>query len=179
MPNWISGSLKLRGNYENVKRFFFEGINQYEDIFDEGQQKWVDTLIPKEKWFKAEEYGEPGARELDIELANGWTYVEGTRRAFISTNHSSYISVYEHDQEDEDKRFVTAACEINQAWYFRYEDWIEIAKKYELSIRLWGLECGMCYGREIEIGKDGKIIFSKTLKYNDWDWECPLPWMGG
>lgn len=179
MPNWISGSLKLRGSYENVKRFFFEGINQYEDIFDEKQQKWVDTLIPKEKWFKAEEYGEPGARVLDIKLTNGWTYVEGTRRAFISTDHSNYISVYEHEHEQVDERFVTAACEINQAWDFRDEDWIEIAKKYELDIRLWGLEYGMCFGREIEIRNDGKIIFSKTLKYNDWDWECPLPWMRG
>ena len=29
MPNWIEGSLKVRGNYENVKRFFLDGTNDY------------------------------------------------------------------------------------------------------------------------------------------------------
>lgn len=172
MPNWCSGSLKLRGSYENIKRFFFEGLNQYEDIFDEEQQKWVDTPIPKEKWFEAEEYGEPGARELGIELTNGWTYVEGTKRAFIDGDQYVYV----HERKDLD---TVASMRIMQAWDFRDEGWVEIAKKYNCDMRLWGSECGMCFERIIDISRDGTIIKSVTNKYSDWEWEAVFPWMGG
>ena len=127
---------------------------------------------------KVYEIGEPGSRECYISYFNGndegcrgWTYVEDTKRAFIS---SGEILIY----EDSSKNQIIGTCRINQAWTFEEDDWIDISKKYNVDVRLYGLECGMCFGTEMEIRK-GEVIFIKDIIYDDWDWECPFPDMGG
>lgn len=173
MPNWCSGSLKLRGQYENQVKFFTEGLNEYnyEWNFDEKQQS-VEIVVPKDKWIhRIEEYGEAGAREFVMEIEPGeWVYVEGTKRAFITPG---YIDIAENES--------IVAVEINQAWDFRADDWINISKKYGLDIKLWGVDHGGGFMHEIEIVK-GEIVsdISKHWdNYNDFLWECPLPWLGG
>lgn len=176
MPNWIVGSLKVRGKYEDIKRFFTEGVNHYSWHWDNDKKTDVYILIPKKKWLKVNEYiGKNGYREFIVEYlldnCGDWTYVEDTKRAFIT---SDYISIYEHDPN----KPIVAYCEIRQAWGFDSENWLNISQKYNLDIRLWGLECGMQFGTEIEI-IDGKIKTENDFCYDSWDWECPLPWLGG
>lgn len=176
MPNWISGTLKVRGTYEDVKKFYTEGVSRYNTEWDSKTNQCNSIAIPKEKWMKVEESGEPGSRECYISYLNGndygdWTYVEDTRRAFIS---SGGIWIYEHSSKDQS----IGVCRINQAWGFEEGDWVDISKKYNVDVRLYGLECGMCFGTEIEIHK-GKVIFIKDIVYDDWSWECPFPDMGG
>ena len=173
MPNWINGSLKIRGPYENVKRFFMENLNTYEDTFDEQTQKWNYIKQPKEKWLRStSEYGEAGSRELEICIEpQKWVYVEGTKRAFISSE-----IIFINERREKEKSI--AACEINQAWGFFPEEWAELSKKYNVDIRLWGLECGLCFGQEIII-EHGELLKDDEFKYDDWTWEAPLPWLGG
>lgn len=42
MPNWCEGSLRIRGKYEDVIRFFKEGINAYTRDHKTGDMVKVD-----------------------------------------------------------------------------------------------------------------------------------------
>lgn len=166
MPNWIQGSLKVRGSYDNVKNFFVKGLNAYRG----------NEMLDKKDWvLDIDEYNEPGEREFSMDIKpDTWVYVEDTRRAFVTSNH---ICFYEGAYK-ENPSLVVAACEINQAWCFEEDDWASISKEYNVDIRLWGLEQGVQFGQEIEI-IDGEVIKNEEFKYDDWDWDCPLPWFGG
>lgn len=172
MPNWCSGSLKLRGQYENQVKFLTEGLNVYNYEWNDEKQQSVEIVVPKDKWIhRIEEYGEAGAREFVMEIEPGeWVYIEGTKRAFIT---SDYIDIAEIE--------AVTAIEISQAWDFRVDNWIDISKKYGLDIKLWGVDNGVSFMHEIEIVK-GEVVsdISKHWdNYNDFLWECPLPWLGG
>lgn len=41
MPNWIQGSLKVRGTYDNVKNFFIKGLNAYRGSEMLDTKDWV------------------------------------------------------------------------------------------------------------------------------------------
>ena len=172
MPNWISGSLKVRGKPENVKKFFMEGLNKYEDYIDPKTKKYETRPIPREKWVKTDLLDPDGKEFFFNILDNQWIYVEDTRRAFITGEHEIYCYI------NDDDNLMYAASTVNQAWSFDPEDWMVISEKYHIDIRLYGLECGMGFGQEIEI-IDGKLTLNTTFGYDNWTWECPFPWMGG
>ena len=67
---------------------------------------------------------------------------------------------------------------VRQAWDFPEEEWTEISKKYDVDLRLYGIERGMQFCQELEIIK-GEVKLSKEKKYKNWDWECPFPYLGG
>ena len=172
MPNWITGSLKVRGKPENVKKFFMEGLNKYKDSYDEKTKKWSSSVVPREEWVKTD-ISDPNITEFYFDiLASEWIYVEGTRRAFITGEHE--IRTF-FDQAD---KVLYVVSDVNQAWGFDPEEWAAISEKFHIDIRLWGLECGMEFGQEIEI-IDGKITINRTLSYKNWEWQAPIPWLGG
>lgn len=178
MPNWIEGSIKVRGPRENVKKFFTEGIHIYQnrpvkpgDKYFDGSEipKNVKTAylpIPKEEWMHTTEYDNG---DIDIYFFGEnerWAHVEGSKRAFITDE------IYIHKEKD----LYIGVSQVHQAWGFETDDWIEISKKYHVDIRLWGLEGGMQFGQEIEI-HDGNVIIDKDMVYDTWT--MPLPWIGG
>lgn len=168
MPNWIEGSIKVRGPRENVKKFFTEGINIYQ-LENPQNLKSAKLPIPKEEWMKVYEYDNG---DIDIYFFGEnerWAYVEGSIRAFITDE------IYIHKIE-ETKDLYIGTSKVNQAWGFNTDDWVEISKKYHVDIRLWGLEGGMQFGQEIEI-HDGNVIIDKDTVYDTWT--MPLPWVGG
>lgn len=57
MPNWIEGTIKFRGNSENLKRFFAEGLEPSTLCFEHDQ--WNEVSIKDE------------------------THIKGTQKAFI------------------------------------------------------------------------------------------------
>ena len=177
MPNWIEGSLKVRGRYENVKKFFLEGINDYigivhnEKVQKGGLATAEADYIPR----NPEEY-----REIYENERNGrscsiyWhsvnaIYIEDTKRAFVVGDQDVYI--------DERKDGTTiGTCKFQQAWGLNPDDWVELSKKYDVDIRLWGLEGGMQFGEELEVVK-GTITIYEAKNYDSWT--MPLPWIGG
>lgn len=124
MPNWIRGSLKVRGPYANIKNFFIKGLNAYRG----------SEMLDKKDWvLDINKYNEPGKRKFSMDIKPGtWVYVEDTRRAFVTSEYISFLEgLY-----DSDPSLVVAACEINQAWYFEEDDWVNISKDYNVDIRL-------------------------------------------
>lgn len=162
MPNWCEGTIKMRGKRDNILYFFRKGINVYG--FDGGNYVVQD----REKW-----YNELDSFEIHIKED---AYIEGTRRAFIKAQDVYLIG------ED----IVTVCFDAMQAWEYKPEEFLKIAKDYKLSIKGYGIECGMQFCQEFEIvtsDKDGisetRITIDNHIKYDDWEWECPFPFMGG
>lgn len=166
MPNWIEGTMKLRGKMSDIKRFIDEGICRY-DFTGEIKQ-------PKSDYIKDSSYDET---ELDYQIFNE-PYVELTRRMFIRDSHI-WMS----------KPEGVICFNIKQAWSFTSREYDEeclkaLADKYNVDIRLFGIERGMEFIQEVIVhhGHDsekGKIVLNNCIQFEDWAWECPFPDMGG
>lgn len=104
--------------------------------------------------------------EVDIINVN---YIKNTQRAFVDEQYFYII-------ENGDSTIVSV--KMRQAWDFSAGDFMTIAEKYNLDIRLFGWERGMEFSREVEIIK-GKVTKDETKRYDNWDWEVPFSDLGG
>lgn len=163
MPNWIEGTLKIRGTYENVKRFFMEQI--------EAECHNIEVALGLKP--------APPPRQIVSEDEDGWleiteeAYIKGTRRAFVKPD-----DVYLNPEKTN-----VAVLNIRQAWSFTAYDqdlerWEAISKKYGVDIRLYGVERGVEFVETLEI-INGETTAHDVIEYDDWKWECPFPNLGG
>lgn len=157
MPNWIEGTMKVRGTKDNIVKFFTEGTNKYKFNYETCEM----DLQPKD-YISIREYDD--GTEIDL----GECYIEGTRRAFID-----YCNAYLYDDEE-----CIATADIRQAWSFEAEDFEALKEKWDLDFRLFGIECGMEFAQEV-IAERGKEVVDNCIDYADFRWECPFPNMGG
>ena len=159
MPNWIEGTLKLRGKQEDIRRFFREGLQPSNWPKPEDR---VGQIIDRSE-----------ENELYFEF-NREPHIVGTRRAFI-TDESAYMS----------EESGVVCVNVKQAWAFcagpnsnDLETWEDISDKYDVDIKLYGIERGMEFTQEIIILRGEKPIVNER-QYENWDWDCPFPNMGG
>lgn len=149
MPNWIEGTMKVRGTAQSVVTFL-------ENAFD--------ASVSKHTYGSDIEYSFPD-----------WTYIKESRRAFVWGNIDCYV--------DGSKNHAIVTIPIRQAWSFTPFDgaeqrWINLSKEYSVDIRLQGFECGMEFYQDLEI-TNGEITIDRVIQYDNWDWECPMPRLGG
>ena len=170
MPNWCEGSMKLRGKPENILKFVKEGLDLY--CGDDA------TLVDKSLWLNLVEG--PDYAQIDFINRNippyESIYINGTKRAFIRSDDHNYI-YFRTDQDS-----VIVAFAIKQAWGYRPEEFRKIAQKYQVDIRLYGIECGGGFIEEYEILDNGETFNDLSpvySTYNEYEWECPFPWIGG
>lgn len=151
MPNWIEGTLKLRGKAADLIRFFEGGF---------------DTKVEKKEYSDSVLY-----------TIHDFVYINGSYRAFT---HGGYDHDIYTDKPDE---IQVALIPIRQAWSFTPYDgaeerWINVAKAYNLDVRLQGFERGIKFFQDVEI-VGGKMVRNDEKTYDNWDWDCPMPRMGG
>lgn len=164
MPNWCEGTIKMRGKRDNILAFFRKGINVYKHNFDDPDNLIVEG---RELWYKETEFGS----DIEIEIKED-CYIEGTRRAFLE---AQTVDLYGEETE-------TVTLNAKQAWSFLVDQFVSIAKEFNIDIRGYGIECGMEFCQEFEIvTKDGETTttIDEVIQYDDWEWECPFPHMGG
>ena len=156
MPNWIKGTMKLRGKREDIRRFFCDGVGPSSPACSENP---------------VTDYSDDDVMEFQFK---DMPHIKGTRRAFITDD---YICM---DQDE-----GVACVYVKQAWAFYtgadsgdQNKWKEISDKYNLDIKLFGIESGMEFIQEMIIIR-GKEPIVNEWQYEDWDWECPFPKMGG
>lgn len=164
MPNWCKGNIRLRGKNEDIKAFLaneLEGTaynSEYDivatppiirDICGDGLS--IEVKPPNEGQYCA-------------------LYIKNTRRNFIDR-------AFEVEFCD-DGRSLICIDNFSAAWGIEPEPYVELSKKYNLDIKLYGIECGMEFVQEIEI-INGELKRNETIEYDDWGWECPFPNMGG
>lgn len=150
MPNWIEGTMKVRGNSENLKNFI---------------ENAIEANVGKD------EYG----AEVQYNVPRG-SYIIGSRRAFVGEQCYCYI-------DSSTGKNQTITIPIRQAWSFiscegDESRWVNLAKEYSVDIRLQGFERGMEFYQDFAV-VNGEITIDEVKKYDDWDWECPMPRLGG
>jgi len=164
MPNWCEGIMKIRGTKENVAKFFKEGVHTYNwgRKADNSDAYEIDSdgLIVDD----SDKY------MLDVIIKND-AYIEGTSRAFILSDY--YDMCFEYNDEP-----TICIFGFKQAWGIRADEFVPISKKYNLDFRFNGYEGGMCFEELVEI-INGEITKDETIEYEDWNWECPRPDLGG
>lgn len=169
MPNWIEGTLKLRGKRRDIERFFDDGT---------GPANWPNPEDRKNPVTKSVELDNVGVSYGVNYYFRNCAHITGTRRAFIEDGEL-YIE-HEYDEED-----IIACIDIRQAWAFDagkdskdLDNWKRISEEYNLDLRLYGIECGMMFCQEIIIIRGREAIVNEW-QYENWDWECPFPRKGG
>ncbi len=161
MPNWIEGTMKLRGKREDIKRFLDNelGTSSYY-----GEKRAIEEQVEcnsDDSYFEYTFKDEP--------------YIKGTRRAFVTDD-------YLYMEEDEG----TVSIKIKQAWSFDVTPdskelvlWKDNAHKYNIDIKLYGVECGAQFCQEVIALRNCDRVINNVIEYEDWDWDCPFPNMGG
>lgn len=160
MPNWIEGTMKLRGKREDIKRFFLEGLEP---------STWAGEINN----LSDQVIDNSADDDLDFSFRDE-PHIKDTRRAFITDDN-----VYMDDEAG------VACVNVKQAWAFDagrdtedLDNWKAISDKFNVDIKLYGIECGMEFTQEVIIIRGCRPIVNKK-HYEDWDWECPFPNMGG
>lgn len=156
MPNWIEGTMKLRGKREDIKRFIDEGIDTC--------MYWLNQKRPDKDSVVTDECGD----DYLSYVFKDEMYVKDTSRAFIQPHQEIYFDYPEG----------IVVLRVVQAWSFKTEQWEDISKKYNLDLRLFGVEKGMQFCQEIIIIR-GEATVDRAIEYDDWMWECPFPNLGG
>ncbi|HLR69445.1 MAG TPA: hypothetical protein VK105_20350 [Virgibacillus sp.] len=171
MANWATGTLKLRGTKEDIKRFLTEGL---EAIQPAGRQiAEIMRSVGKEVKFPDEVDLNYKEDEWDLQISSKkGIYIKGTRRSFIDSdiewNHSDYDSEIQTLHIDG----------FNQAWGVDVVSFAKISEKYNLDIKIYVFEQGMEFNQDIEIHK-GEIVRNKEIEFDDYQWECLHPNWGG
>ena len=179
MPNWIEGSLKMRGSIDNILNFVKNGMAGYEyKVTDQNIREPVE--IPINNWLDTQYYDEkdPGGSTLEFKNGLHWIYIKDTKRAFVNNDLWPYIHIYKTPTDG----IYIAVMAIKQAWGFEYDDWINISKKYKLDLKLYGIEGGMGFYDELNIIAGQLVKNESKVQCNDYSsfaWNCPFPWMGG
>lgn len=174
MPNWCEGSLKLKGDPKDILRFINEGLNVYEYDYRALHER-SSNVMDKSKWMSIVD----NTDSVEIYFDHDEIYVEDTQRAFINLVYTGLAK--RELYIDKHKNPEICVMHVSQAWGFRDENWIEIAKKYNLDIRLTGIEQGMGFMEDLIITRDGEVTdLSPSYKdYDDFEWNCPIPFLGG
>lgn len=151
MPNWCEGTLKIRGDYEAIKRFADQGIQK------------------TELEYKGEEF------EETIFRVYGIRYVKGTQRGFVQ---SDYINIFGCDEQPGKG---IRAFDYRQAWSVRADEWQKISQTYGFDVKIMAIESGMQFVQDILIvnGVIQKDTYTEYTDIEHWLWECPFPLMGG
>lgn len=165
MPNWIEGTMKLKGDFEDIKRFIKEGIEPHaiinmqdgEIIEAKSKEPFINIDIDNDNYFYAEFTNDP--------------YIKDSMRAFVQEGYVEF------------SRGDIACINIRQAWSWVASNsekrWKDLATKYNLTIKLFGVEKGAEFVEEVIVYPNTEKWIHNTIEYEDWDWECPFPKMGG
>lgn len=164
MPNWCEGNIRFRGTKENIKKFI---ENEIVYVVLHGEETQEVKPTKEENKYELILYPPKG------EMRDSF-YFRNTHRNFI---FSGTIEVCWPDEE-EDKEIVVIIDNFNSAWGFNDKGWADHAKKYNIDIRMFGIEQGMQFSQIMTITRDGNVV-NDVKHYDDWNWECPFPDMGG
>ena len=157
MPNWCEGTLKVRGNKENIKLFIKNGLQSVDF-----NGKTLDSVNDEGKYILYKETADN----------HNSFYIIGTRRYFI--NQGSIIFEWEENNDES----ILLLNRFRAAWVIEAEQLAKISKEYNIDFKIYGFEQGMEFNQDIEIIK-GKIIKDKEIKFDNYNWDCICPKLGG
>lgn len=155
MPNWCQGTLKVRGEYDNLKAFL---ENALKECAYGGEP-------PKEPLIEITEY----ENETSV-IIRRMSYLEGTYRGFVEGDTEVFI--------DRKPGSQIVLLEAMFAWSIKTEDLQHLSQKYGVDLKITAFEQGMQFERDIEIAQ-GHTLIDVERRYKDYVWMCPCPMKGG
>lgn len=86
------------------------------------------------------------------------------------------VEVYLSEYED-DETFVEV-FDSKFAWGISADELLKTCEKYHVDMKIHGFEMGMEFNQDIEI-VDGRILKDEELHFENYQWDCICPNMGG
>jgi hypothetical protein len=160
MPNWCEGTLKVRGEQENIKRFLTEGLEAQN--YGAAIAQMVGKPV-EEKLIEVEE----SEYSFTVRAEEGF-YLKGSRRHFIEGKEIEWYL-------DND---VLVIPDFKAAWGIDPLTLVDVSNKYQIDLNIYAYERGMEFNQRIEVHK-GNLIKNEEIKFDDYAWECPEPHIGG
>ncbi len=149
MPNWCEGTLKVRGKKEDLIRFILECLKPVD---------YFGNLLPPLKM-----------DEHNVIRYSDMCHIKGTHKGFVKR-------IWEFtDSFDE---IETICLDAKFAWSINADDLLAICKEFNVDMKIYAFEMGMEFNQEIEI-VSGEVIYDNEITFDDYDWECICPNMGG
>ena len=171
MPKWIEGTIRFRGSKENIKKFVTEGLELPGRIVKGDKKTEIN-------------YEEDGYIEICISYASNEKdskneyprkmYIPHTRRNFVEGDMGD-ICIHKNKNRDD----FTLVLEFQGAWSIDTDGLTAAAKEYEIDIRVNGYERGMEFEQLFEVNRHGSVRCDSVIQYEDYEWECPMPLLGG
>ena len=155
MPNWCRGTLKVRGEYDKIQAFLSNALDEcrYYGEPPEGPLLEVTEETP--------EYA-------DITL-HRMAHLKDTSRGFVE---DTYFLL----QKKAGKQIIF--LEAKFAWDIKTEELQGLSQEFGVDLKITAFEQGMQFERNIEI-EQGFISLDNVKEYQDYEWMCPCPTMGG
>ncbi|SMB87797.1 hypothetical protein SAMN05660772_02738 [Pasteurella testudinis DSM 23072] len=107
----------------------------------------------------------------ELELDNVSGHINGTRRCFIDSEYTECF--YEDDNHQ-----IIVVIPTEHAWGPYLQEFQVLSREFNVDFRFYGFERGGKFNCEFEILK-GELTLNRIIGFNDYDWECPHPLMGG
>ena len=151
MPNWSEGCLKVRGKAANVKKFVLEGLKPA------GFSSYELLKL---------ELSDIGDVETDRDC-----WIEGTTRGYVKNLCVDFSFV------EDDETFM-ALLDARFAYMVDAEELLTLCRKYSIDMKLYAFEKGREFNQDILI-VGGKILRDNRIEFEDYNWECICPTVGG
>lgn len=168
MPNWCEGTLKVRGKIENIRSWVKENITCYKNEWVKTADGKVEPLYSEIENSVVDVYPE-FEDEFTVEIKY-LAHIKSTRRHFILKGDYNCIA--------NENGIAVLVLEFQSAWAIDTEPFTEMSKQYNVDFRIYGCECGMQFNQEVII-ECGELIKNEEIKFDDYEWECPFPHLGG
>lgn len=179
MPNWCSGNIRFRGKMNDILKLLRENV-VFCRIGDNRETESKPANVNYD-----DDYNEIRIESPFEEGNKGWCYIENTHRNFLDIFkcESEIISSgsYIPDENEDEDCWIFIFEGFSAAWSIEPEPYMEMSKKYNVDIKIFGWERGVGFDQEIEIisGTLVKNHCSESKNYADWMWNTVLPYMGG
>jgi len=161
MPNWCVGTLKVRGEKDDVKRFLTGAFSPMDSGAALASIMGGAKTPPKTIEVSEDEWS------LTLNTQEGF-YVKGTRRNFIESTEIEWYF----------EREILVIENYQAAWGIEAEPLRSLSDTYHVDLKIYAFERGMEFNQDIEIHK-GIIVKNDEIKFSDYQWECIMPYLGG
>lgn len=155
MPNWCQGTLKVRGEYDNLKAFL-------ENALDECSYYGNPPEGPLLEVAEMPEYADITLRRM--------AHLKNTSRGFVEEDTDILL------EKKTEKQIIFLAAQF--AWDIKTEELQWLSQEYGVDLKITAFERGAQFERDIEIVQ-GFISLDSVKEYQDYEWMCPCPTMGG
>lgn len=164
MPNWCKGTLKIRGKKEDIVNFLEMGtcfLNSFLEL------KEINPEVKLNGEYVLE------IKNINKEKGMDSLYIRGTHRNFIDPIESE-VYLYRRNE----KESIIYFKNFKAAWKIDENGLRIISKAFNIDFKIYGFEKGSEFNQDIEIVK-GEIVKNKIIKFNNYQWECTNPEIGG